>query len=154
MAAIPLGLARRAIDSVVELAGAKRVPGSETLLAEHVTVQAETARAEAAYRAARAWLYQSVAEAWEVAQAGGAFSAAQLALLRLARTHAVAASVGAVDRMYTAAGGTSVYSRSPLERCFRDIHTVTQHASMNPTNYEVSGRVLLGLPPDRPLYRL
>lgn len=154
MAAIPLGLARRAIDSVVELAGAKRPLGSETPLAERLTIQAETARAEAAYRAARAWLYQSVAEAWELAQAGAEFSAAQLALMRLARTHAVAASVEAVDRMYTAAGGTSVYTRNALERCFRDIHTVTQHASMNPANFEISARVLLGLPPDRPLYRL
>jgi indole-3-acetate monooxygenase len=154
MAAIPLGLARRAIDSVVELAGANRPLGSETPLAERSTIQAETARAEAAYQAARAWLYQSVAESWEVVQTSGEFSAAQLALLRLARTHAVAASVEAVDRMYTAAGGTSVYTRNPLERCFRDIHTVTQHVSMNPANYEVSGRVLLGLPPDRPLYRL
>jgi hypothetical protein len=28
------------------------------------------------------------------------------------------------------------------------------HVSMNPANYEVSGRVLLGLAPDRALYRL
>jgi indole-3-acetate monooxygenase len=154
MAAIPLGLARRAIDSLIELAGDKRPLGSEMPLAERLTIQAETARAEAAYQAARAWLYQSVAESWEVAQAGGEFSVTQLALLRLARTHAVTASVEAVDRMYTAAGGTSVYTRNPLERCFRDIHTLTQHTSMNPANYEVSGRVLLGLAPDRPLYRL
>src|SRR5690349_15760360 len=85
-------------------------------------------------------------ECWEIAQAGGEFSAEQLALLRLTRTHAVAASVEAVDRMYTAAGGTSVYARNPLERCFRDIRTVTEHASMNPANYEISGWVLLGLP--------
>jgi Acyl-CoA dehydrogenase, C-terminal domain len=58
------------------------------------------------------------------------------------------------DLMYTDAGGAAIYTRNPLERCFRDIHTVTQHVSMNPANYEVSGRVLLGLAPDRALYRL
>jgi alkylation response protein AidB-like acyl-CoA dehydrogenase len=77
-----------------------------------------------------------------------------LALLRLARTHATQAAVVAVDLMYTAGGGSSVYVRNRLERAFRDIHTVTQHASMAPANYEVSGRILLGLAPDRALYRL
>ena len=56
--------------------------------------------------------------------------------------------------MYTDAGGAAIYTRNPLERCFRDIHAVTQHVSMNPANYEVSSRVLLGLDQDRALYRL
>ena len=72
----------------------------------------------------------------------------------MARTHAVQAAVQAIDLMYTAAGGSSVYTHNLLERCFRDAHTVTQHLSMKPANYQVSGRVLLGLGPDRPLYRL
>jgi hypothetical protein len=86
-----------------------------------------------------------------IAQAGSKFSTAQLALLRLARTRAVAASLEAVDRMYTRTAAVSVYTRNPLGRCFRDIHTVTRHASMNQANYEVSGRMVLGSPPDRPL---
>jgi hypothetical protein len=56
--------------------------------------------------------------------------------------------------MYTAAGGSSVYTRNLLERCFRDVHTVTQHLSMNPANYGVSGRVFLRLGSDRALHRL
>jgi hypothetical protein len=80
-------------------------------------------------------------------------SVREVAVLRLARTHAVPA-VQAVDLMYTDASGSAIYTRNPLERCFRDIHALTQHVSMNPANYEVSGRVLLGLDPDRALYRL
>ena len=155
MAALPLGIARTAIDTLVEMAaGGKRPAGAGAPLAERTTVQADVARAEALFLSGRAFLYDSVAQSWEAAQAGRELSAREVAVLRLARTHAVQAAVQAVDLMYTDAGGAAIYTRNPLERCFRDIHTVTQHVSMNPGNYEVSGRVLLGLDPDRPLYRL
>jgi alkylation response protein AidB-like acyl-CoA dehydrogenase len=155
MAALPLGIARTAIDTLVEIAaGGKRPAGAGAPLAERATVQADVARAEALYLSGRALLYDSVAQSWEAAQAGRELSVREMAVLRLARTHAVQAAVQAVDLMYTDAGGAAIYTHNPLERCFRDIHTVTQHVSMNPANYEVSGRVLLGLDPDRALYRL
>ena len=155
MAALPLGIARTAIDTLVEIAaGGKRPAGAGTPLAERATVQADVARAEALYLSGRALLYDSVAQSWEAAQDGRELSVREIAVLRLARTHAVQAAVQAIDLMYTDAGGAAIYTRNPLERCFRDIHTVTQHVSMNPANYEVSGRVLLGLDPDRELYRL
>jgi indole-3-acetate monooxygenase len=154
MAVIPLGIARTAIDTLIELVGAKPQARSERPLAELPTIQAEVGRAEALYRSGRAFLYDSVVESWASVQAGREVGITQLAILRLARTHAVQAAVQAVDLMYTAAGGSSVYASNFLERSFRDVHTVTQHLSMNPANYQVSGRVLLGLGPDRALYRL
>jgi indole-3-acetate monooxygenase len=154
MAAIPLGVARTAVDTLIELAAVKPQAGSERPLAERQTIQAEVGRAEALYRSGRAFLYDSVAESWAHVQAGREIEVTQLAMLRLARTHAVQAAAQAVDLMYTAAGGSSVYTRNLLERGFRDVHTVTQHLSMNPANYQVSGRILLGLGPDRALHRL
>ncbi|HVA14513.1 MAG TPA: acyl-CoA dehydrogenase family protein, partial [Stellaceae bacterium] len=155
MAALPLGIARTAIDTLVEIAtGGKRPAGVGAPLAERTTVQADVARAEALYLSGRAFLYDSVAQSWEAAQAGRELSVREVAVLRLARTHAVQAAAQAVDLMYAAGGGGAIYTRNPLERCFRDIHTVTQHVSMNRANYEVSGRVLLGLASDRALYRL
>jgi len=155
MAALPLGIARTAIDALVEIAaGGKRPAGAGAPLAERTTVQADVARAEALYLSGRSFLYDSVRQSWEAVQAGRELSVREVAVLRLARTHAVQAAVQAVDLMYTDAGGAAIYTRNPLERCFRDIHAVTQHVSMNPANYEVSSRVLLGLDQDRALYRL
>lgn len=154
MAAIPLGIARTAIDTLIELAATKLSGRSDRPLAERLTIQAEVGRAEAHYRSGRAFLYDSVAETWADVQAGREIDVTQLAMLRLARTHAVQAAVTATDLMYTAAGSNSVYTHNLLERCFRDAHTVTQHISMNPANYQASGRVLLGLGADRPLYLL
>ena len=79
---------------------------------------------------------------------------AQRITVRMAATNAIHRAREAVDFTYHAAGATSIFDNHPLERRFRDIHTVTQHASMAPGNYAVSGRILLGLTPDRPLYRI
>jgi hypothetical protein len=56
------------------------------------------------YLAGRAFLYDSVAQSWEAAQAGRALSVREVAVLRLARTHAVHAAVQAVDLMFPVAG--------------------------------------------------
>jgi hypothetical protein len=71
--------------------------------------------------------------------------------MRLARIHAVAAAVQAVDLIYSAAGSASVYSDGLIDRCFRDIHVAAQHVSIHSLNYEFCGSVLLGGKPDRPL---
>jgi alkylation response protein AidB-like acyl-CoA dehydrogenase len=151
MATVPLGIARAAIDSFVAMAGAKTSHGSVAIAANRPTVQADVGRAEAALQAARAWLYASVAEAWDAAEAGREVPSRQRALMRLARANALSAGVHAVDLIYSAAGSTSVYSKGAIDRCFRDIHVAGQHMALHPTNYESCGAVLLGLPPPRML---
>jgi hypothetical protein len=39
-----------------------------------------------------------------------------------------------------------------LERCFRDVHAATQHIAVATSNYELAGRVLLGLDPGTPRF--
>jgi hypothetical protein len=50
--------------------------------------------------------------------------------------------------MYNAGGGTAIYARSALQRCFRDVHVATQHVMVAPPTLELAGRVLLGLDAD------
>jgi alkylation response protein AidB-like acyl-CoA dehydrogenase len=65
-----------------------------------------------------------------------------------------AATVGAevADVAYTLAGGTAVYETSPLGRCSRDAHVVTQHIQTAPKLNETIGKVLLGLDADTDLF--
>ena len=65
--------------------------------------------------------------------------------LRLAATHAVESSAGAVDRAWSLAGGSAIYETGPLERRFRDVHAATQHMLVAPPTWELTGRSLLGL---------
>jgi alkylation response protein AidB-like acyl-CoA dehydrogenase len=144
VAAACLGIARAAIDDLVELAAVKTPEASNRKLAERPITQQRVAEAEGALLAARAFFYDAVATAWEAtgddlpARAG----------LRLAATHAARTSADVVRSMYDLGGGTAIYESSPLQRRFRDVHTATAHFQVAPQTYEVIGRVLLGLPAD------
>jgi alkylation response protein AidB-like acyl-CoA dehydrogenase len=148
IAAVSVGLARRAIDELVAIAGGKTPTGSRRRLADRAYVQMQVAEAEAAQRTARAFLVDTVAATYEEAACDGEISVGQRAMLRLAATHSVSLSKKAVDLMYDAGGGTSIYKSSPLQRCFRDVHAASQHMMVSSSTLEVAGRVLLGLDTD------
>jgi alkylation response protein AidB-like acyl-CoA dehydrogenase len=145
---ISLGLARHAIDEFVAMADTKVPVASSRTLAHRGYVQSSLAEAEAAVRSARALLKESVESAWEAAAAGEPLTIDHRLELRLATTNASRQSAKAVDLMYDAAGGTSVYERYPLGRIFRDMHVATQHIMVAPPTYELVGRVMLGLDTD------
>jgi alkylation response protein AidB-like acyl-CoA dehydrogenase len=147
-AAHALGLARAAIDALVDLAGRKVPTRSTSLLRDRPLAQMQLAQAEALVQSAHLLAWQTTARLWEQACAGQPLSIRDMATIRLANTQAVTASAQAVDLMYSAAGGTAVYTTSPLERIFRDIHAATQHAMVAPQTYELLGRVLLHPEPE------
>lgn len=147
VASVLLGLGRRAIDELAALGG--KVPSlSSRSLAERATVQAQIAEADAAVRSSRALLREVVGQCWEAAANGDAISDEGRRLIRLAATNAAERCAHAVDLCYHAAGGTSVYETSPLQRIFRDTHVATQHGMIAPRTLEPLGRMLFGLPTD------
>ena len=148
LAASALGIARAAIDELLRLAATKTPFGMASTLSTRATAQIVAGEAMASVGSARALLVEETTRMWEMVQAGTPVTAEKQALLRIAATHATAASAGAVDRMYTAAGGTALYASSPLQRCLRDVHGVTQHAFVAPPTYESLGTIMLGVEPE------
>ena len=151
ISAVALGLARAALDELVGVAGAKTPDGSRRNLASKQNTQREIAEAEATLRSARLFLYDSVARAYDAAQASGRLTVDHRRDIRLSAAHACRASAQAVDTAYNLAGGTSVYRSSPLQRHFRDVHTATQHMMVGPAVWELTGRLFLGLETDASL---
>ena len=68
--------------------------------------------------------------------------------LRMASTHAIHRARDAVDFAYNAAGTTAIFESHPLERRFRDMHTVTQQLQGRLSHFETVGAYLLGGEPD------
>jgi len=147
LASVPIGIARAAIDAFIALAEAKTPMGATVRLRDKPAAQTDLGRAEALLRSARAFLFEAVRELWATLEAGDVPSMPQRAAARLAAAHAAASSAQAVDLLFNAAGGTALYEHNPLERCFRDVHATTQHIGTNAGNFEIGGRVLLGLDP-------
>ncbi len=144
IASVALGIARHALDAFAELATDKRPQFSGRTLAQNGVIQADIARAEAGLRSARAWLLDEIDTAWAAVLAGDRLSDTTRAALRLAGANVATQAAHAVDTAFTWAGGTAVFQSSPLQRCLRDVHVVTQHIQVSPRLYETVGRFLLG----------
>jgi alkylation response protein AidB-like acyl-CoA dehydrogenase len=147
IAAVALGNARGAINDLLDLAGHKVSFGGRRTLAEKSSTQAAVAQAEASLRAARAFYYSAIDEAWQAARAGEV-SVELRAGLRLAATHAARTGADVARAMYDLGGGTAIYDESPLQRRFRDASTVTAHIQVSPSTWETTGKLLLDLPTD------
>lgn len=151
VASVPLGIARGAIDAFIGLATTK-VPMrvNRAPLRERPGVQVTVAKAEALLGSARAYFYESMQTVWDEVRSDGEAKLTSMATLRSASCHAAISSAEAVDLMYNAGGGTSIYSKSLLQRAFRDVHAATQHVAVAPDSMEDVGRVMFGLEPSGP----
>jgi indole-3-acetate monooxygenase len=147
ISAVALGIARAAIDALIELAPAKTPVGSSQLLRDKPSGQSSVGRAEALLRAARAGVLEAIRELWDEVSAGDPPSLQARLSIRLACTFCAEACADAVDIVYRAAGASALYENGRIARCFRDIHATTQHAVVHTNTYELLGRVLFGLDP-------
>lgn len=147
LSAVALGAARGAVDALVELFGGKIDRRNQRPVASAFDKQADLGMAEATVSSARAYLYDTAARAWETILAGEELPRDLRAAMRLACTHAVQASVECVNRVHLAAGASSIYNSSPIDRFFRDAHAVAAHAFVRQTTMADGGQILLGQEP-------
>ena len=152
-AALVSGIARGAIDDFIALAKNKPITfklpsGDKAMLRDETYAQCTVAQAEAMVSSARGFVFEAIGDMWNTLLSGDFPSLKQRARARLAMVHASTACTQAVELLYKASGGSSVYTGNPFDRRLRDIQTVNQHTVVSLKTWEVTGRVLLGLEPN------
>jgi alkylation response protein AidB-like acyl-CoA dehydrogenase len=144
---VALAVARCAMDEVTTLAQGKTPAVTTMTLRERVSTQVKLAQAEALWRVGRALLYEALSAAWDVCAGGEPLTLRQKADLLLVMTQVVSGAATAVEWMWSVAGTSGIFQASPLERYFRDMQVLKQHAFYSEQRYETVGRVYVGLPP-------
>jgi indole-3-acetate monooxygenase len=147
---VGLGIARGAIEDFIAMASNKPMTfkspsASKAMLRDEPFVQCTLAQAEALVSSARGFVYEVFGDLWNTMAAGDPPSLKQRARGRLAMAHGSAACLQAVELLYKANGGSSVYAGNLFDRRLRDMQTANQHTVVSLKTWEVTARVLLGL---------
>ncbi|MCC8429706.1 acyl-CoA dehydrogenase [Reyranella aquatilis] len=147
-AGVACGIARGALDCFLDVARNKVPRGHKSPIRDNAVVQSNLAQAEVNLRSARAFLLQSMAGIWKDLSAGNTITVEQRITIRMAATNAIHKAKDAVDFAYNAAGATAIFENHPLERRFRDIHTVTQQLQGRLSHFETVGAWMMGADAD------
>ena len=97
-------------------------------------------------------MFDALGSVWETACAGDVPSVEQRATFQLAAQGAMGAAIEAVDVAFALAGAGAVRTAHPLERCFRDVHTVRQHAYFSTAALERFAKTRFGI--DQPTFMM
>ena len=151
-AAICLGIAQAATDTLLALGATKVQVDPGPGLRDRPAVQAMMASSLAALEAARLLLRAALGDLSATCNRGTPVTDIQRARMWGSIVHTAQTAKKVVTSMYEAAGASALYIDCPIERAHRDIHAVMQHIVLQHMWLEEAGRVRLGLEPTHPLF--
>jgi len=138
-----VGLARRALDDMTELAlKTARFPGGPTV-SERAVFHKELGRAETKLRAARLVHREAMADCWEMACAGDPPSEELQLAVTAASVFAVETAAEVVSDLFRYGGGRVLALSNPMQRHLRDALAARQHLALSEEGYEAAGRYRL-----------
>ena len=143
-----LGIGRAAINDITALVKSKIPNYTQNKLKDNQVVQMKLAEAEATLSAGRAYLFDVLRSTWETAKNGSRISTEQRMQLQLASTYAIQSAARTVRIVHELAGLTAIRESNSIQRHFRDIHVITQHAFTSTDRYQAVGQLMLGLEPN------
>lgn len=148
--AFALGVARRALDALNEVAASKtRGYNSVNPLAGRQVIQRALGECDLRLRAARALNVEILEEAWQSVSDGKTPAPPLQAQMRGCATYTTDVAADVVAQAFRYGGGSALFTTSVLQQCLRDINAAAQHQMVSDTAYENHGQFLLGLPDAR-----
>jgi indole-3-acetate monooxygenase len=151
-AAVNVGLARAALDLAIEMGGVTKTITGAPRLADRGYYRLDLARAEATWRSARGFFYETAETAWDTVLRGDEVSPGQANLIRLSATHAAQTCADVITTAYRIAGMSAIHKTHRMQQIVRDSMVVTQHAFLSQGTLENAGAMLAGVPPTGPSY--
>ena len=140
---VTMGLARRLLDSYIDLAKGRHSRASSNAMAQNHAVQREIGLLEAKLSAARAFLHEAASNAYEAAAAGRLDIDSRIRL-RLAATYGMNEATEVSLACYRGAGTAAIFEGGPFERRTRDALSASQHLQAMMAHIETVGRYLMG----------
>jgi alkylation response protein AidB-like acyl-CoA dehydrogenase len=137
-----LGVARRAMEEVAGIVGAKQRLGAASPVAGLDLFRHDFALQDAALRSARAYSFEVFGDLQATVERGDDPTEEQRHRARQVTTYATKVAEEVVRSAYTWAG-TNAIRPGVLQRCFRDLHTATQHVFVDPSTLIQATPVLL-----------
>jgi alkylation response protein AidB-like acyl-CoA dehydrogenase len=144
---VSLGIAAEAVTRLRRLAEQKTAAFTATGLRDRELIQYLAGKAKSRVDAARAYLHQMCATAYDEAS-DGHLTMDTKADLQLAVTYSTELCAESVRLVHEAVGASGVRNEAGFERFFRDAHTLTQHANHSSSRYATVGKLLFGLDND------
>jgi alkylation response protein AidB-like acyl-CoA dehydrogenase len=141
-----MGAGRRMLDEIATFARSKS--GRAGLLGESEKFWHDYGRAEAAYRAARAFVMEVWSDIEATAESGRQMSTRQVSLVHLAKSQIHEVGVDVCNFAYRASGGAGLRA-GVIQRVFRDMMVAANHFTIAPSIVTSAGREIGGQWTDR-----
>ncbi len=152
LAATAVGAAQGALDSYLEMTGARvtrgAVAGGGHRMAEFPTIQLRVAEAAASVDAAREILLRDLRTRSASARSGEAIAVEERIASRRGQSFATTLALRAAEALNASTGGQGLDLANPVQRAWRDVNAVGRHISLNwDAVGSMYGQMALGLEP-------
>ena len=145
-----LGVARRALDEVRQVAKEKYRGGHTETLATRPTFQVEYSRNAMRLKAAKSLFQDVIGQAWDKVERGDSLSPEDRAYLRSSAVYITESAKKVCNFMHQYAGTDASRLGNSMVRAYLDMQVGAQHVMVGEKVYTDSAQVLLGTADDVP----